>query len=179
MPRRSSKPASAKSSEMPPMPEGMPPRPALRVSYIRRLMAVGAWVTGETGPQLAARWGLNETTLRGDAAEASRAQREAIGDIDEMRAVIFGMVNEAVRRARNDPENARSAVAMLKAAELIARMTGAANSRQYIPKLTPPEEAVPFGWKRSVDGEAGAEAATDGESALESFGDAGTHGQPH
>lgn len=153
------------------MPEGSPPRPAARVAYIRRLMALGAWVTGETGVELALRWGLAESTVQGDAAEASRAQREALGNTDEMRAVVVGMLNEAGRRARKD-RSPQGTHTLLRLAEVWARITGVGMPAQGAPLRTT-EEPVPFGWKRAADG------STSDAAAGEPDGDGSGRGPTH
>src|SRR5690554_1145201 len=49
-----------------------------RVERIIRLMVTGAWVTGKTAPELAAKWKLAPNTVEHDAAEASRRIRDLV-----------------------------------------------------------------------------------------------------
>jgi hypothetical protein len=59
------------------------------------LMAANRWVTGTTGPELAAQWGLHPGTLEHIAAEASR-RVHAVGEADYVRTRIAAALDEAL-----------------------------------------------------------------------------------
>jgi hypothetical protein len=70
-----------------------------RVDYIVGMMDRFEWVTGKSGPILAARWGLAPATVAKHAAEASR---RCIGDADEARRDITVGARKLLRRAVQD-----------------------------------------------------------------------------
>ncbi len=102
------------------------PRPADRVSYVRALMLAGQWVVGETAAQLAAQWGLAQNTVEHDAVEASRSIQLALADKGQALAMVYGMLLKAGEDAAAEPSPAKRAGVRLKAAALLAQVTGCA-----------------------------------------------------
>jgi hypothetical protein len=89
-------------------------------------MAGGWWVSGQTVHELADTWGLVVAPVKRDAAEASRATREALGDVDELRALVIGLANQARFRAAQETNHAKAGRVLIDAGKLIADITGCA-----------------------------------------------------
>ena len=104
-------------------PPGAPSKPE-RVDTIRKLMLTGQWVTGQTGVDLAKRWGLSISSLKADAAEASRSIGEAIGDRAEVMAKVWGMLERARQEALNEGHAAARSRALQGTAALMMKLAG-------------------------------------------------------
>lgn len=75
-----------------------PPK-EVRIRYIIDLMAQGHFVTGVTGGDLMILWGLSQSTMLLDCAEASRRLRFAHEDIDAIRAQAVATQQTIISRA--------------------------------------------------------------------------------
>lgn len=128
------------------IPKGNPPKKAVRLRYIRQLMALGKWETGRTGYELSEVWGLCESTVRKDAAEASHAIREAMVDTEGLRVEILTSLHEAKRRADLEENHGRAAMALIRALELQAKLTGAMAPERHTHQVTEPTNEPPPGW---------------------------------
>jgi hypothetical protein len=123
-------------------PVGNPPTPKARLRYLAKLMASARYETGETGPALAERWGLDESTVRHDTAAASTWTQSELGDVSQVRVLVLGMATEAVRMGRRAADPEKGAAVILKAADLIARITGCAPAtRQMVALVDGGEDA--------------------------------------
>lgn len=77
-----------------------------RIDRIIRLMVTGAWVTGKTAPELAAKWKLAPNTVEHDAAEASRRIRDLMDpqEREELKArfvaKLEGVLDAALKAKR-------------------------------------------------------------------------------
>ncbi len=93
--------AAAKRKRTKPAPAGQPARRSKkdRVRDITELMASGQWVTGVTGPQLAAKWGMSLDTIERDSAEASRRVRTAVEEDEGLRSRILLTLETITQRA--------------------------------------------------------------------------------
>lgn len=74
---------------------GFPPDRDGRVRFVMRLMAMGSWVTGQTGRHLAAVAGLHEDTVRDYASEASRRVK-AVTDVPMVRQRLAAALEEGI-----------------------------------------------------------------------------------
>lgn len=70
-----------------------------RLAYIVGLMAQNQWVTGVTGPALAAAWGLSSETITKDAQEASRTFNADPAERGALRARWFAKMESAQAQA--------------------------------------------------------------------------------
>lgn len=95
-----------------------------RVRACMHLMVSGRWVTGETGPSVAAAWALNEDTLKHYAAEASRRVKAA-GEAGWVKERLCVALDDALERARTEAPRETAAVA--RAYAEIAQVTKAAD----------------------------------------------------
>ena len=84
-----------------------------RVSYIRKMMADGQWLTGESGELLAAKWKLNPGIVRTDAAEASRGLNDAFQSDPALRAMALSTLQHIVKDSRKRKRN-RDAIEAIK-----------------------------------------------------------------
>ena len=94
-----------------------PERPE-RIAIIAGMMERLEWVRGKSGPKLAEQWGLDEITVRGDAAEASRRVQASP---EEVRLDITTLGGEMLR-AKYQEGDARGFAAVGK---LLADVSGA------------------------------------------------------
>lgn len=89
-----------------------------RVSHIIDLMVSGRFVTGTTSRQLAKQWGVSESTVGDEAAEASRAiHREMNGrSLEELRSRLTATLEHTACRLAesDDPRCARVAIEAIK-----------------------------------------------------------------
>jgi len=70
-----------------------------RIAYIVGIMAENQWVTGITGPQLAAKWKISIETVAKDAQEASRTFNADPTERAELRARWFSKIESAQKKA--------------------------------------------------------------------------------
>lgn len=63
------------------------------------MMLDGRWVTGRSARDLAAAWGLSQSTVENYATEASRTLRAALGDGEGLEARAQAMVENFIRQA--------------------------------------------------------------------------------
>jgi hypothetical protein len=100
---------------------------AARVARIRKLMASLAW-NATVRAELAAEWGLSDSTVRNLSAEASRSLRpEDPAEIAELRATLAAALEEIARGAMNDRSEVtgqRDLRAATDAIAMLARFTG-------------------------------------------------------
>jgi len=122
-----------------------PPK-AVRLRHIRQLMSLGKWETGKTAYELAETWGLAESTVRGDAAEASFSLREAIADVEGLRVEILMALGAAKRRADEEENHGRAAMALIRALELQAKLTGCMAPVKHAVSVNDPAGEVLPGW---------------------------------
>lgn len=94
-----------------------------RVEKIVGLMAGGRWVTGVTGPKLAALWGLSPATLRVDSAEASRRLRLDPEEEQQKRHQLVAILETAVSVAAEKRDAASMTRAALGQAEILGLLT--------------------------------------------------------
>jgi hypothetical protein len=92
-------PAAPRKRRIGEPPPGCPTKEQ-RVNIIIGLMARLEWVTGETGPQLAEKWGIHHGTLEHDANEASRAVKRQV-DPGAVQAVVLAALHEGLELALN------------------------------------------------------------------------------
>lgn len=62
-------------------------------------MVTVQWVTGKTGKELADKWGLQQQTVRKDAAMASKLIKEGLGDPQELMARLAGSLEHIAMKA--------------------------------------------------------------------------------
>jgi len=79
--------------------------PRARIREIQWMMAQGKWVRGKSGRDLAAQWGVPNSTIRSWSAEASRAL-DMIGDRDAIEAMCRVRLTEIVNDPGADPAQA-------------------------------------------------------------------------
>jgi hypothetical protein len=117
--RESSDAVLERAGELMP-PEGGPPRKAVRVRFVRRLMEDDLWVRGRTAPALGVVWGLKTATVEHDAAEASH-------QLEDPAELETGRRNVATRSIDwADEAHGRGALeAAGRLLELHGRVTGA------------------------------------------------------
>lgn len=84
-----------------------------RVHYIRKMMADGQWLTGESGELLAIKWKLNPGIVRADAAEASRGLNDAFQNDPALRAMALSTLQHIVKDSRKRRRN-RDAIEAIK-----------------------------------------------------------------
>lgn len=70
-----------------------------RIAYIVGVMAQNQWVTGVTGPQLAAKWKLSVDTVAKDAQEASRTFNADPAERGAWRARWYAKIESAQKLA--------------------------------------------------------------------------------
>ena len=70
-----------------------------RIAHIVGVMAQNQWVTGVTGPHLAAKWKLSVETVAKDAQEASRTFNADPAERGALRARWFAKIESAQKQA--------------------------------------------------------------------------------
>lgn len=93
-----------------------------RVLEVMRMMTAGEWRTGPSHVLLAEKYGVAESTVRNWATQASQLIRLSMGDGEEVRARLAGMLETLAGDAmKSDPRAATAAVKTL--AELLGLIT--------------------------------------------------------
>jgi len=74
-----------------------------RVRFIKQMMALGEWIEGYWDDELGAIWSLSDSVIRADAAESSRALKDALADRDLasiLVSTLMSNISEAKKRNR-------------------------------------------------------------------------------
>jgi hypothetical protein len=98
-----------------------------RVRYIANLMSCGEWRTALVSV-LASAWNVDPSSVRLDAAEASRYVRAALGDPEQIRATASAFLETIAQEARANGDR-RSAVAAVRT---LAEISGVLTHRTEV-----------------------------------------------
>lgn len=79
-----------------------PPTTMARLLYVADLMVNGAWVRGDTAPELAAHWGLATSTVEDYSSEASRWVKSMV-DPEEVKQKLGFYLSKNLRIADGNP----------------------------------------------------------------------------
>lgn len=91
-----------------------------RIEHIARMMRRNQWRRGESGPELAAEWGVSKSSVEKYAAAASKRVLAEVSDPDAVRLLSLSTLTEIARDAlaAGDRRNA------IRAVESLARLGG-------------------------------------------------------
>ncbi len=133
-----------------------------RVRHIVDLMTSGQFVTARTTHELAVEWGMNETLVAQDTAEASRVVRGALQSPEEIRSRMAATLEDVIRRSMGKKLQGRTVVEAIK---VHAALTGAEAPKQSKVEVSGNLAALLALAKSEEDDENA--AATDGGDAEE------------
>jgi hypothetical protein len=95
-------------------------------------MALGFWVTGVTAGELAEHWGLAESTVEHDAADASKQLQDTIAsqDAEYFKQHCLGLLARATVEAEREKYAGKRSKALVDVAKATADLTGCAAPRK-------------------------------------------------
>jgi len=105
-----------------------------RVRHIAELMARLEWKS-RMAEDLAARWGVTESTVRDNSAEASRLFQDALADGPHFQMALREFAIETIKEAKADGNH----MAVLKGIDLLADLSGAKAATRSKTELSGPD----------------------------------------
>jgi hypothetical protein len=102
-------------------------------------MALGFWVTGVTAGELAEHWGLAESTVEHDAADASKQLRDTIAsqDAEYFKQHCLGLLARATVEAEREKFAGKRSKALVDVAKETRELTGCGAPRKLDARVTP------------------------------------------
>jgi hypothetical protein len=109
-------------------------------------MALGFWVTGVTAGELAEHWGLAESTVEHDAADASKQLRDTIASQDaaDFKQHCLGLLNRAALEAERERSAGKRSKALVDVAKETRELTGCGAPRKLDARVTPGAGSDPW-----------------------------------